>query len=62
MMNVMDIIVGFETFASDWTTGGNQGICPPPAFITSAGDPGYCSGTRAMPQYCISDTTTCKCA
>lgn len=61
MLNLVDIIVGFESPASAWAQGGNQGICPQPNFITTAGDPGYCSGTAKKPQYCTSDLTLCKC-
>ena len=58
----MDIIVGFESPASAWPRGSNQGICPQPSFATPTGDPGYCGGTAAKPLYCISGTSTCKCA
>ena len=60
MLNVMDIIIGFESPASAWTNGNNQGICPQPSFAVS-GDSGYCSGTAKNPKYCISGTSVCKC-
>jgi hypothetical protein len=62
MLNVYDIILGFESPAKVWTRGENQGACPQPKFITVPGESGYCAGTAAKPLYCISETKTCKCA
>lgn len=60
MLNVMDVVVGFESPASAWARGENQGICPQPKFVTPIGDAGYCAGTAAKPLTCISDTKICK--
>lgn len=38
----VDVVVGYESDSSLWGEGNFQGICPPPAFLKTVGDPGYC--------------------